>query len=241
MHTARAGAAPLRGFLERCYGGSLRTEYNAQPPQHRFEPGEIKYWVDWISRLMPNSGRAFAVNFLLLPHDVNYTSRPLRFITLVRDPIARIAGEFLAYQREIKARGGADAATEDLAGDIVRFADGMMRNDYLVRFFAGADLCDPISDMHADRARDALARLDVVGRHEDPRSFARQVLALDVFSSDDYAKARAAFAAETAASFRAPGDELAAQLDAKSRAQLEERNARDLTLYRWIAGGLSDA
>jgi hypothetical protein len=240
MHTARAGATPFRRFLERCYGSSLRTEYNAQPPQHRFEPGEIKYWVDWVSRMIPNSGRGFAVNFLLQPHDINYTSRPLRFITLVRDPIARIAGEFLAFRREIDARGGADSATEDLAADIVHFADAMMRNDYLVRFFAGVDLCDPAGDIHVDRAREVLARLDVVGRHEDPRSFSRQLLALDVFARDDYAEARAAFAAETAAPFRAPGDELAAHLDAKSRAKLEERNARDLTLYRWIAGGLSD-
>ena len=85
--------------------------------------------------MIPNSGRAFAANFVIQTHDVGYTSRPVRFVTLVRDPLARLAGEFLAFRREIELRGGADAKTLGVAGDIVRFADTMMRNDYLVRFF----------------------------------------------------------------------------------------------------------
>jgi hypothetical protein len=239
MHTSRAGAGPLRRLLENCYGGALRTEYNSQPPQHRFDPGEIKYWVDWPSRLIPQSGRAFAVNFLMQPHDVMYTLRPLRFVTLVREPIARVAGEFLAFRRDIEARGGADEQTREIASDIVCFADLMMRNDYLVRFFSGTDVCDPIEDKHAGNARAALARLDVVGRHEDPRTFVRKVLELDVFTRDEYAEARAAFAADMSAVFSAPGDQLAAQLDSRSRKKLEQRNLRDLQLYRWIATELT--
>jgi hypothetical protein len=239
MHTARAGAGPLRTFLEKCYGAALRTEYNSQPPQHSFETGEIKSWVDWISRLIPNSGRAFAANFLVLPQDVGYTVRPVRYVTLVREPLARIAGEFLAFRREIEARGHADAAIREIAGDIVQFADAMMRNNYLARFFAGVDLCDPIDDAGAERARAGLACLDVVGRHEEPQSFARQLLNLDVFAGDQFSHARNAFTAAMSGPFRAPGDELASQLDPQTRQQLERRNSHDLSLYRWIASELN--
>jgi hypothetical protein len=238
LHTARAGAAPLRTYLEKCYGAALRTEYNSQPPQHWFEPGEIKYWVDWISRMIPDSGRAFAVNFLLQPHDVNYTVHPIRFVSLVRQPIARIAGEFLAFQREVEVRGNVDAATRWLAGDIVHFADAMMRNDYLVRFFANVDVCDPIDDAHLNRARGALARLDIVGCHEHRQQFAQRVSSLDVFAGEEFSAARGTFVAEMSREFRAPGDELAAQLDATVRQQLEQRNLRDLSLYRWISDEL---
>jgi hypothetical protein len=238
LHTARAGAVPLRTFLEKYYGATLRTEYNSQPPQHSFEHGEIKYWVDWISRIMPNSGRAFAVNFLLQPLDVNYTVHPIRFVSLVREPIARIAGEFLAFRREVEARGDADAATHRLGGDIVHFADAMMRNDYLVRFFSNVDVCDPIDDTHLNRARGVLARLDIVGCHEHRQQFAQRVSSLDVFAGEEFSAAREAFVAEMSREFRAPGDELAAQLDAKVRHQLEQRNLRDLSLYRWISDEL---
>ena len=153
-------------FWRSSYGAALRTEYNAQPPQHRFEPGEIRYWIDWVSRMIPNSGHAFATNFLVQPQDVGYTIRPVRFITLVREPIPRIAGEFVAFRREIEARGGADAETREIASDIVHFADALMRNNYLVRFFSSVDICDPIEEKQVDRARAALARLDVVGRRE---------------------------------------------------------------------------
>jgi hypothetical protein len=234
MHTARAGAAPFRRLLDKVYGGALRVEYNSQPPQHHFEIDEIKYWVDSVSRSIPNSGRAFAVNFHMQWHDVGYTRRPVRFIALVREPIARIAGEFLAFQREVKARGGADTETLEIAGDIVRFADAMSRNDYLVRFFSNTDLCDAITEVSAGRARAALARLDVVGSHERPQSFARQVLSLDVFTEKKFADAKAAFAAEMSDIFRGPGDELAAKLDAQTRRQLEERNSRDLSLYQGL-------
>jgi hypothetical protein len=239
LHTARAGAGPLRRFLERCYGAELRTEYNSQPPQHRFEHDEIKYWIDWISRMIPNSGRAFAANFLIQWHDVGYTKRPVRFVTLVRDPLARLAGEFLAFRREIELRGGADAQTLEIAGDIVRFADTMMRNNYLVRFFSRADVCDPIGDEDADSARYALARLDVVGRHEDPESFARRLLSLDVFNRDVEVSSRDTFIAEMSQPFRGPGDEFAAQLDPETRRQLELRNAHDISIYRWIANELA--
>lgn len=233
LHTARAGAGPVRRFLEKHYGAALRTEYNTQPPQHRFEPGEIKSWIDWVSRMIPNSGRALATNFLVQPQDVGYTIRPIRFITLVREPIARIGGEFLAFRRDIEARGGADAQTRKIADNIVHFSDTMMRNDYLVRFFSNMDLCDPIEDRHIERAHTTLARLDVVGRHESPQSFARQLLALDVFGGG--ADAHAGAALEMSQAFRAPGDALASQLDPETRQQLEARNSRDLSLYRWIA------
>jgi hypothetical protein len=235
MHTARAGAAPLRRLMDKLYGGALRVEYNSHPPQHHFEVDEIKYWVDSVSRLIPNSGRAFAANFHMQWHDVGYTRRPVRFITLVREPIARIAGEFLAFQREVTARGGGDAKTLEIAGDIVRFADAMSRNEYLVRFFSNTDLCDAITDAGAERARAALTRLDVVGLHERPQLFAQELLSLDVFTKDKFEDARAAFAAEMSQIFRGPGDELAAQLDAQTRRQLEARNLRDLSLYRWLA------
>ena len=158
LHTARAGAGPVRRFLEKHYGAALRTEYNTQPPQHRFEPGEIKSWIDWVSRMIPNSGRALATNFLVQPQDVGYTIRPIRFITLVREPIARIGGEFLAFRRDIEARGGADAQTRKIADNIVHFSDTMMRNDYLVRFFSNMDLCDPIEDRHMSSAPIPLLR-----------------------------------------------------------------------------------
>jgi hypothetical protein len=234
LHTARAGAGPLRRFLEKHYGAALRTEYNAQPPQHRFEPGEIKSWIDWVSRMIPNSGRALATNFLVQPQDLGYTIHPVRFITLIREPIARISGEFLAFRRDIEARGGADAQTRKIADNIVHFADTMMRNDYLVRFFSNSDLCDPIEDRHVERARTAIARLDVVGRHENPQSFVRQLLALDVFGGND-ADAGAALAAEMSKAVRAPGDDLAAQLDPETRQRLEACNSRDLSLYNRIA------
>ena len=235
MHTARAGAAPLRRLVDKLYGAALRVEYNSQPPQHRFEVDEIKYWVDSVSRLIPNSGRAFAVNFHVQWHDIGYTSRPVRFITLVRDPIARIAGEFLAFQREVTARGGGDTETLEIAGDIVRFADAMSRNEYLVRFFSNTDLCDAITDASAERACAALDRLDVVGIQGRPQLFTQQVLSLDVFNKEKFGDARAAFAAEMSQIFRSPGDELAAQMSAQNRRQLEERNSRDLSLYQWLA------
>jgi hypothetical protein len=238
LHTARAGAAPLRRFLEKYYSAALRTEYNTQPPQHRFEPVEMRYWIDWVSRMIPNTGRAFATNFLVQPHDVGYSIRPVKFITLVREPIARIAGEFVAFRRQIEARGGADAETQEIASDIVRFADAMMRNDYLVRFFSTMDVCDPIEGKHFDHARAALARLDVVGRHENPQPFAQRLLSLDVFADEGYSDARVAFAAEMSQAFRGPGDELASQLDPQTRQQLERRNSYDLMLYRWIASEL---
>jgi hypothetical protein len=234
LHTARAGAPPLRRFLEKYYGEGLRTEYNSQPPQHRFESGEIKAWVEWVSRRIPNSGRAFAANFRMQWHDVGYTMRPVRFVTLLRNPLARIAGEFLAFRREIDTRGSADAKTREIASDIVHFADVMMRNDYLVRFFSGVDVCDPIENADLDRARAALARLDVVGRHENPQSFARRFLSLDVFAGDDRSGARAAFIGEMSQEFRGPGDELASRLDPETRRQLERRNSHDLSLYAWI-------
>jgi hypothetical protein len=239
LHTARAGAGPLRRFLEKHYGEALRTEYNTLPPQHRFEPGEIRSWIDWVSRLIPNSGRAFAANFMVQPQDIGYTARPVRFVTLVREPIARIAGEFVAFRREIEIRGGADLETRKIADHIVHFADAMMRNDYLVRFFSNLDVCDPIEDRHLNLAHAALARLDVVGRHESLESFARQVLSLDVFGGDRSSDAAAAFATEMSRPFRAPGDELASQLDPETRQQLEFRNSRDLSLYRWITSELA--
>ncbi len=239
LHTARAGAGPLRRFLQKYYGAALRTEYNTQPPQHRFEPGEIRYWIDWVSRMIPNSGHAFATNFLVQPQDVGYTIRPVRFITLVREPIPRIAGEFVAFRREIEALGGAEAETREIASDIVRFADALMRNNYLVRFFSSVDICDPIEEKQVDRARAALARLDVVGRRENPQLFARRLLSLDVFARERDSDARAAFVAEMSQGFRGDGEELASQLDPQTRQQLEERNSYDLALYRWIASELT--
>ncbi len=178
LHTARAGAGPLRSLLEECYGPELRSEYNSQPPQHDFESGEIKSWVDWVSRMIPNSGRALTANFLMQQQDIGYTINPVRFVTLVRDPLARLAGEFLAFRREIEARRHADAETREVAGDIVHFGDTMMRNNYLVRFFSSVDICDAIEDADLKRARAALTRLDVVGCHENPRPFARRLLSL---------------------------------------------------------------
>lgn len=239
LHTARAGAGPVRRFLETYYGAELRTEYNSQPPQHRFEANEIKSWIDWISRMIPNSGSAFAANFLIQSHDIGYTKRPVRFVTLVRDPLARLAGEFLAFRREVARRGGADARTLEIANDIVVFADTIMRNDYLVRFFSSVDVCDPVSDKDADRAREVLARVDVVGCHEDPRSFARRLLALDVFASSTNFEAREALIAEMSQPFRGPGDEFALQLDPETRRELERRNAHDISIYRWIANELA--
>jgi hypothetical protein len=239
LHTARAGAPPVRRFLEASYGAELRNEYNSQPPQHRFEYDEIKYWIDWLSRLIPNSGRALAANFLIQWHDIGYSKRPVRVVTLVRHPIARLAGEFLAFRREIDVRGGADAKTREIAGDILRFADTMMRNDYLTRFFSGVDLCDPVGDADADRARHALARIDVVGWHEQPQPFARRVLSLDVFNAEVDTAARKVFAAEMSQPFRGPGDEFATQLDSDTRRQLEGRNAYDLSLYHWIVAELA--
>ncbi len=238
LHTARAGAAPLRRFLEKYYGAALRTEYNTQPPQHRFEPGESRYWIDWVSRMIPNTGRALATNFLVQPYDIGYTIRPVRFVTLVREPIARIAGEFAAFCREIDARGGADAETREIASDPVRFADSMMRNNYLVRFFSNVDVCDPVEERHLDQARVAVSRLDVVGVHEHPQSFARQVLSLDVFASEGHSEAKATFIAEGSRAFRGPGDEVASQFDSQTRWQLERRNSYDLSLYRWIMSDL---
>jgi hypothetical protein len=172
-------------------------------------------------------------------HDVGFTMRPVRFVTLVRNPLARIAGEFLAFRREIDARGSAEAKTREIASDIVHFADAMMRNDYLVRFFSNVDVCDPIGNKDLDRARAALARLDVVGRHENRQSFARRFLSLDVFAGDDRSGARAAFATEMSQEFRGPGDELVSKLDPETRRGLERRNSHDLSLYNWITSELA--
>lgn len=217
LHTSRAGAGPLRGFLESWYGSALRTEYNSEPPQHRFEVGEIRWQVDWISRVVAHSGRSFVVNFAMSPEDIGPTDRPVRFGTLLRDPIARLAGEFLAFRANVAARGEADAETRRIAARIVDFADVMRRNNYLTRYFSGLDLCDPLDEDAGHRARAALERIDVVGLHEEPAVFAWKLLALDVFRGAS-SRAQSAFKREMSHPFEGPGERFANALDGATRA-----------------------
>jgi hypothetical protein len=62
-----------------------------------------------------------------------------------------------------------------------------MRDDYRV-LSSGVDLCNPIGDADADRARQALANADVVGLHEEPQSFLGG-LSLDLFDSNVHSEA----------------------------------------------------
>jgi hypothetical protein len=232
LHTSHAGAPAFRRFLERNFEATLRTEYNSQPPQHRFEAGEIRWQVDWISRIVPHTGRAFAVNFLMTRDDIGQTERPVRFATLLRHPLTRLAGEYLLFQEDVSARGAPDNETRHLSQNIVAFADAHWRNNYLVRFFSRRDLCDPI-DADAERsAQAALNDIDVIGLHENHTSFVERLCTLDPFSSS---KIRNALMNEMTPAYEGPGEKYVRAMDAGTRAELERRNLGDMALYEWAS------
>lgn len=234
LHTSRAGAGPLMRFLSGVYGSTLRTEFNTPPPQHAFESEEIRWRVDWVSRVVPNSGRSYATNFFVNHDDIGPTSGPVRFISLVRDPLARIAGEFLEFRRNVEARECSDPDILSIASDIIRFSDAMLRNNFLLRYFVRRDLCDPINPDAYQDARAAIANIDVVGVHTNPTRFCRQVLSLDIFSGNDRLDQKNAFISEMSSVFWADGDAFVEQLPAWTRSELAKRNELDRLLYQWI-------
>jgi hypothetical protein len=212
----------------------LRTEYNSPPPEHRTDPREVRWQMDWVSRTVPNSGAAFAVNFLIDPADVGPTLRPVRVATVVRHPLARIAAEYFAFRQDVRKRGGADSETRAIAGSILRFTDALKRNNYLTRLYSRVDVCDPLDADAVARARTALGGMDAVGTHENLRAFARKLLSLDIFDGPDRSKARAKLLAETAAKYRGPGDNYFWRLNPWTRRELARQNETDLALYDWI-------
>jgi hypothetical protein len=236
FQTPRAGTGPVRQFLQAWYQHRLRNEIYVFPGQQQAEVEQIRWQVDWMSRIVPHSGQAFFVNFLMSPVHIGSTLRPVRFATLIRDPIRRIASEFLAFRAEVDRFGDADEETLRRTNDIVFFSESLRRDNALVRMFASLELTQPIDAAAEERARNALLQLDVVGTRERPELFAHRLLSLDVFDVVERAELREQLRKTMSAPHRGSGDAYAEQLDARTRARLESRNAADLEIYHSIHG-----
>lgn len=234
--SGRAGMRPVLTFLKSCYPQTLPHYSRPFPARQQVDRHVLRWQLYWDSFAVPNSGQALISPRFIPPEHIGPTLRPIRLATMLREPLSRIASEYLAFRAQLEARDGAPEETVRIAGDILEFAETFKRHNALTRFFATVELSEPVDAEAAERARAALSKIDVVGTCDRGDDFARSLLALDIFDLPAPSRGSDALVQAMAAWHRGQGEAHVEQLDAGVREQLARANELDAALYEFARG-----
>ncbi|MCC6779443.1 MAG: hypothetical protein IT537_22915 [Hyphomicrobiales bacterium] len=228
------GARWVRTFLSGCFGDAhhlLLASDGLDYPLVAHELGN-----DWVPLIEPEPIRALSVNAFLPPTPASPASHGPYLVTILRDPIARICSEYLRFHA-LSSRFHAllPPHLEAPCDSVVAFARQLRRNNHYVRFFAGANMNDDGVSM-LQRAIEQLRDFAVIGFSDRAEEALAGLVALPLpVSPEVIAEARTA----AAAAFSGPGagEEMAASLDAVTRATLEALNGADIALCGMLRSG----
>jgi hypothetical protein len=232
INPGRVGGQWVDAFLTACYGGAHRVPYASPFFAWPLSADELK---DSTGFEVPNErrrARAISVNGLVDVDAVRTSEPGVSILTLLRDPLARICSDYLAFKH--LAVGYPEVFPRDLAAardSIVAFCDRFERADFYCRFFSGTPSLERVGPTQCDRATQTLKRLDCVGFLNQPARMLDALARLSLQASQ-HIRTAALAAAHAKVKLSGKGDALLASLDANTISELHCRNSLDFELLR---------